>query len=199
MRDNLMKHLISIKTSLKKNANITKRIVGKVYDATEEIENNYTAIEQQIKSSKVELNKQIEELKSIVAQQVRLLSKFADIQEKTEREKLVMLKSLIRYREDLKKDMGREGNVKLQEDLSAYINQINEILWDCGVEFEEVKRGDDFNPQIMKALKKQDASSKLKNKVIEVYTSVYTYGAKVINKAEVVVGGNSLAEEKEEQ
>lgn len=194
-----MKHLISIKTSLKKNANITKRIVGKVYDATEEIENNYTAIEQQIKSSKVELNKQIEELKSIVAQQVRLLSKFADIQEKTEREKLVMLKSLIRYREDLKKDMGREGNVKLQEDLSAYINQINEILWDCGVEFEEVKRGDDFNPQIMKALKKQDASSKLKNKVIEVYTSVYTYGAKVINKAEVVVGGNSLAEEKEEQ
>lgn len=76
----------------------------------------------------------------------------------------------------------------VKEGISLIKNQLLSVFAKNGIKPMEIKEGDEFNTDYHEAVSVIDAGEEMKNKVVAVTDTGYTYSDKVLRYAKVIVG-----------
>lgn len=137
----------------------------------------------------------IKELENKINNQQEILEMYyTAYQEMKRQNQKKYLMSYIRLRDDISKDIERiKENKKFNEEvidlLGIYIEDLNILLEDNGVEILECCEGEVFDPEIQKPLEKIKTKRKeFDNKVIRVFSCGYRWKGIILKKIYVSIG-----------
>jgi len=147
------------------------------------------------------LNQKIEDLEKNLADEkdkyVRLYAEFINYQNRTKREKSELietaseevLKALLPVVDDFERamnEMRKAGENEWLKGVQLIYDKFLKTLKDQGLETIEVKKGDEFNPDLHEAVAQIPGDKKMSGKIHDVIEKGYKLGGKIIRYPKVV-------------
>lgn len=178
------------------NANSVKDQVEEVIDqAIEDIEENDN--EENEKSGENSLKEEVQKEKDRF---LRLFAEFENYKKRTSRERLELFKTanqevmtaMLPVLDDFDRalnEIRKTEDKNLLKGVELIHNKLKETLKNKGLEYVEVKEGDDFDADLHEAITQIPApSEELKGKIVDVVEQGYKLGERVIRFPKVVTG-----------
>ncbi len=180
-----------------KNQKQTQKQAQKRKD--ENVQNDIEMQEEKQEEKLSEVEKLQEELKNEKDKYLRLYAEFENFRKRTAKERLELfetagenlVKELLPVLDDFERaltEIKREGDDNLFKGVVLIYDKFKNTLKKAGLKDVEVKKGDEFNPEIHEAIAQIPGDKKMIGKIVDVVEKGYAMGNKTIRFPKVVTG-----------